>query len=280
MVEANSSLLTGQKVVLRPDADPRAKVLKRNRAVLKWLLGLSLSVDGVLALLLAYLFFLHMPYFNLQQVDVTGTRRLSRAEVVEASEVEAGINLLTVDLQSIASRLKRHPWIRSAVVYRRFPGQLIIEIEERTPRAILAAEKLYYVDEQAEFFTRLLPGDSVHYPLFTGVTPQDLKSHGSEVREMIRLGLGVLDLMERSGLEDDPSSIGEIRMNLHEGLQFHMRSGKTIILGKSDFERKMQRYGRLKRFLIQRGEWQNARIINLDFEDRALVRWDRPQLQG
>jgi cell division protein FtsQ len=279
MFDVGFSRLAGRKV-LRPDGDPRAKKLARNRVVLKWLLGIVLSVDGVLALLLAYLFFLHMPYFNLQQVDITGIRRLSRAEVVEASEVEAGINLLTVDLQSIASRLKRHPWIRSAVVYRRFPGQLIIEIEERTPRAILASDRLYYVDEQAEFFTRLLPGDSVHYPLFTGVTPQDLKNHGSEVREMIRLGLGLLDLIERAGLEDDPSAIGEIRMNLHEGLQFHMRTGKIIILGKADFERKMQRYGRLKRFLIQRGEWQNARIINLDFEDRALVRWDKPQLQG
>ena len=110
-----------------------------------------------------------MPYFNLQQIDVLGNRRLSRAEVLEASEIELGANLLTIDLNTIVAGLNRRAWIRSASVHRRFPGQLIIEIEERTPRAILAAERLYYVDDQAEFFARLLPGDSVNYPLFTGI---------------------------------------------------------------------------------------------------------------
>jgi hypothetical protein len=54
----------------------------------------------------------------------------------------------------------------------------------------------------------------------------------------------------------------------------------VLVLGKSDFELKIQRYERLKRFLTRRGEWNNARIINLDFEDRALVRSDKARLQG
>ena len=56
--------------------------------------------------------------------------------------------------------------------------------------------------------------------------------------------------------------------------------GRVLVLGKSDFELKIQRYERLKRFLTRRGEWNNARIINLDFEDRAIVRSDKARLQG
>ncbi len=259
--------------------DPPAK-RQRNRKVLKYLLIAFVSVDAIMGLALVYVFFLHMPYFNLQQVDVTGNRRLSKAEVEEASELDRNINLLTVDLSAIATRLKRHPWIRSASVYRRFPGQLIIEIEERTPRAILAAGKLYYVDEQAEFFTRLLPGDTLGYPLFSGVSPEDLKARASEVQEMIRMGFVLLDLVERSVSEVDPVGVSEIRIDLDEGITLQTGSGKTVILGKGDFEEKIQRYGRLKRFLTQKGEWNNARIINLDFEDRALVRSDKALLQG
>jgi cell division septal protein FtsQ len=165
-------------------------------------------------------------------------------------------------------------------VYRRFPGSLIIEIEERIPRAILAADKLYYVDEQAEFFTRLLPGDSVHFPLFTGVKAADLKNHSAEIQEMVRLGLSVLDLMERSGKGIDPSAVAEIRIDLEDGLSLQTSDSRTIVLGRDNLEKKIQRYGRLKRFLTRRGEWQNARIINLDFEDRALVRWDKQSVQG
>jgi len=259
----------------------KVEIRKRNRVILKSVLVAVAAADVMLALMLVYFFFLQVPYFNLQQVDVTGNRRLSRAEVIEASEIESGINLVTVDLAAVAERLRRHPWIRSASVYRRFPGQLIVEIEERTPRAILATGKLHYVDEQAEIFTRLLPGDPVDYPLLTGVKPEQLQNDGPEIREMIRSGLGLMDLLERSGSDMDLSEIGEIRLDLDDGLSLHTRGGRVVILGKTNFERKIYRYGRLKKFLTHRGEWHNARIINLDFEDRALVRSaDRARLQG
>jgi len=254
---------------------------KRNRTILKTVLAAVATVDVALGLMLIYLLFLHVPYFNLQQVDVTGMRRLSRAEVVEAAEIEDGTNLLNVNLSAITERLRRHPWIRSASVYRRLPGRLIMEIEERTPRAILAAERLYYVDEQAEFFSRILPGDPVDYPLLTGATPEELIAHGPEIREMIRLGLGLLDLMERNKSALDPSRVSEIQMNLDDGLSIRTKAGRTIVMGRGNFELKLHRYGRLKKFLTGRGQWHNARIINLDFEDRALVRSaDKPHLQG
>jgi cell division protein FtsQ len=279
MTEKSRLVIAKKKGRLSAPIDP-VEARRRNRKFLKSLFTVCLTIDGILSLMLVYMLFLHMPYFNLQQVDVTGNHRLSRAEVIEASEIEDGINLLTVDLSAIAARLRRHPWIRFATVYRRFPGKLIIEIEERTPRAILAADKLYYVDEQAEFFTRLLPGDSVNFPLFTGVTPEELRTKAPEIQEMVRMGFGVLDLIERTGSEVDASGIAEIQLNLKSGLSLQTRAGRVVVLGKSDFELKIRRYKRLKRFLTQRGEWTNARIINLDFEDRALVRSDKARLQG
>lgn len=264
-----------------PTVSDVVEVRRRNRVILKSILAVVGAVDVILGLLLIYLFFLHVPYFNLRQVDVTGNHRLSETEVVEASEIEAGTNLLTVDLGTIASGLRRHPWIREASVYRRFPGQLIVEIEERVPRAIVAAKKLYYVDEQGAIFTRLLPGDSVDYPLFTGPSAAQLETSGPEVQEMVRMGLGLLDLLERKGSELSPTAIADIRIDLDDGLSLHLKSGKILIVGKTDFELKMQRYGRLKKYLIQSGQWNNAGIINLDFEDRALVRSsDKPGLQG
>lgn len=253
----------------------------RNRKILKGLIAGCAVVDGLLLLTFVGLLLVYLPYFNLRDVEVVGNNRLSRAEVIEASAVESGMNLLTVDLGAIAARLRRHPWVRSASVYRRFPGQIILEIEERTPRAILAAKKLYYVDDQAEFFTRLLPGDPVHLPLFTGVTDEDIASSSPEIKEMLRCGLGLLDLLDRgtSGLE--ASEVSQFQLHMANGLSLTTRSGQVVILGKSDFTKKMERYGRLKKFLTQRGEWHNARVINLDFEDRALVRGsDKARLQG
>ena len=135
-----------RRVAAASGASSPAEKRRRNRVILKSVLIGAATIDAALGLLLLYMVFLHLPYFNLQHVEVTGNRRLSRDEVIEASELERGINLLTVNLPNIAQKLKKHPWIRSASVYRQFPGRVMIEIEERTPRAILAAEKLYYVD--------------------------------------------------------------------------------------------------------------------------------------
>ncbi len=257
------------------------EIRKRNRVILKSLLGTTVTIDALLGLLLVYLLFLHLPYFNLQQVEVTGNHRLSKAEVIETAEIESGTNLLTVDLAGIGTRLRRHPWVRTASVYRRFPGQLILEIEERSPRAILAAIKLYYVDEQAEAFTRVLPGDPVQYPLFTGVSSEELSTNRPEIQDMIRLGFGLLDLIARGESGLDPSGIAEIRLSMDDGLSLQTTSGRMIVLGKADFEVKLHRYQQLKTLLTQRGEWHNARIINLDFEDRAMVRSsDTAHLQG
>ncbi|MGC8908199.1 MAG: cell division protein FtsQ/DivIB [Desulfomonilaceae bacterium] len=269
----------GRRVPLK-GADPLYD-RQRNRRILKGILAVTLTADCLLFAAFVALLLVYLPYFNLREVEVVGNRRLSRAEVVEASGMESGINLLTVDLRAIAERLRRHPWVRSAAVYRRFPGRIVLEIEERTPRAILAANKLYYVDEQAEFFTRLLPGDPVHLPLFTGVKEEDLRVSGGEIKEMLRNGLRLIDYMDKGSSGLDIADVSHLRIRVEEGLSLYTRSGQVIILGKTDLEQKMERYGRLKKFLTQRGEWHNARVINLDFEDRALVRSaDKARLQG
>jgi cell division protein FtsQ len=269
-------------VTKKNDPPPKKKgeIRFRNRRILKRVFIVTIAIDTVLGGLLIYMLFLHAPYFNLQYVEVTGNRRLSRAEIVEASEVHSGQNLLTIDLSEIAVRLKRHPWIRSSSIYRRLPGQIIIEVDERVPRAILAAGKIYYVDDQGELFTRVLPGDSMDYPLFTGVTAEDIKQNASEIQDLVRTGFMLIDNLERTAIELDIGGIAEIRLNLDEGLTIQSKSGRLIVFGKDDLEVKLFRYEKLKRYLTERGEWNNARIINLDFEDRALVRSDKSRLQG
>lgn len=240
--------------------------------MLKFVFYSGIVVDVVLVVSLVVLLLTKTSYFNLQRVDVIGNARLSAEEVIEASEVEAGTSLLTVSLFEIAKRLKRHPWIRSASVYRRFPGQIVLEIDERVPKAIIAAEKLYYADEHGVLFTRLLPGDSVDYPLFTGITQEDLAGKSRSVARMVKRGIELHGLISKETEGLRTSSIAEININPVDGLTLILLSGRRIILGTDDFTVKLKRLARLKAFLSRRGKWKNAHIIDLDYEDRALVR--------
>jgi cell division protein FtsQ len=222
----------------------------------------------------------NLPYFALQQVDVTGTKRLSKQEVIESAEIDSGANLLTVNIAAVARRVETHPWIRCASVYRRFPGVLQIEVVERQPRAMLTAGKLYYVDDRGEFFSKRLPGDGVNLPLLTGLTREDLETRRNEVEDVVRASLSLLELMEKTESDLKPGVISEIRIDLGEGLTAITQAGRSVVFGRGGFEGKLQRYGKLKEHLVRSRRWNGARVIDLDFEDRALVRWGKPRLQG
>ena len=270
-----------QAKVADPKGADQVALKERNRSVLKALIAAGITINVFLAFALVYLFSRGAPYFNLRNVEVVGNHKLSATEVVEVAEVESGVNLLTVELDSIVQRLKRHPWLRSAAVYRRFPDQLIVEVEERTPRGVLAADKLYYIDENAEIFTRLFPGDSVDYPLFTGLKPNEIINNGLAVQDSLRTALGLLDNLDKFNSELSLQELSELRLGLDEGVSFLTRSGQLLVLGKGNFESKLVRYGQLKKILTDKGEWRNARIINLDFDDRAIVRSsEEPLHQG
>ena len=252
-----------------------------SRSVLKMLLVTGICLDILLACALGYLIVIRSSYFNLNKVDVYGNHRLSKEEVIEAARLETGMNLLSIDLESITERLLRHPWIRSGSIYRRLPGQLVLEVEERTPRGILASDRLYYIDEKGSVFTRVLPGDPIDLPLFTGIQSDSMRLHPGEIQDSLRSGLKLTELIDRVDFGFHYADVREININSEEGLTLKMKSGQIVILGHDDFESRLLRFDRLRKFLTDRGQWRNAHIINLDFEDRAIVRSSEdPLLQG
>ncbi|MEI6133575.1 MAG: FtsQ-type POTRA domain-containing protein [Desulfomonile sp.] len=251
------------------------------RSVLKILFVTGICLDILLACALGYLIVIRSSYFNLNKVDVYGNHRLSKEEVIEAARLETGMNLLSIDLESITERLLRHPWIRSGSIYRRLPGQLVLEVEERTPRGILASDRLYYIDEKGIVFTRVLPGDPIDLPLFTGIQSDSMRLHPGEIQDSLRSGLKLTELIDRVDFGLHYADVREININSEEGLTLKMKSGQIVILGHDDFESRLLRFDRLRKFLTDRGQWRNAHIINLDFEDRAIVRSSEdPLLQG
>lgn len=242
------------------------------RMAIKTSLGIVIIADILLGVVLLYLVFIRIPYFRLQHIEINSDGQLSRQEIIEASEVAPDANMLLMDLEKISDNLKRHPRIASASVYRRFPGKLLMEISERRPVAIVSADRLFYVDGQGEVFTRVLPGDRITYPLFTGVTQKDLKENRDRVKYMIRKGVNLLKLMERPGFPNTLRKPAEIRIDLDHGLSLFTSDAKRIILGVDDYPNKLKRLTKLRKFLGAQGKWPNAKIIDLDYEDRALIR--------
>lgn len=73
--------------------------------------------------------------FALDGIEVAGASMLSRAQVLEASGLRIGMNVLSVDAGGIESRVEKLPLVADARVERLYPSKVRIRVRERTPAA-------------------------------------------------------------------------------------------------------------------------------------------------
>ena len=74
--------------------------------------------------------------FRITSVAINGRRHLSQDEVLAYGGVNGRSSLLFLDAASVRDKLKASPWIGDATVLKLYPGQLRIDIVERTPYAL------------------------------------------------------------------------------------------------------------------------------------------------
>ena len=74
--------------------------------------------------------------FRITAVAINGRRQLTQDEVLGIGGVNGRSSLLFLDAASVREKLKANPWIREATVLKLYPGQLQIDIVERSAFAL------------------------------------------------------------------------------------------------------------------------------------------------
>ena len=74
--------------------------------------------------------------FRITTVAINGRRQLSQDEVLAIGGVNGRSSLLFLDAAAVRDRLKTNPWISEATVLKLYPGELRIDIVERSPFAL------------------------------------------------------------------------------------------------------------------------------------------------
>ena len=94
--------------------------------------------------------------FRLAAIEVRGRRLLRNADVLEASGLELGKSVYSVDLDLVSTRLDSMVWIRRSQVVRKPPDRLVVTVVERRRLAwIELGEEVLGIDADGV----LLPGD-------------------------------------------------------------------------------------------------------------------------
>lgn len=101
----------------------------------RYLLAAFLVVGGIGFAVYGVFF---SPWLRVEGAEVTGTSQLTEETVLAVADVPDDVPLARVDLDEIAERVDDLDTVRSVDVSRQWPHEILIEVTERTPVAVVA----------------------------------------------------------------------------------------------------------------------------------------------
>ena len=214
-------------------------------------------------------FVIDSPYFSVREIQVRGTARVSGDEVIAMAGLRRGMSLWSIDLATIEKRIGRHPWVRRVFARREFPRRLIIDVEERTPKAIVAMRKLYYVDSDGVVFKEVAPGEDVKFPLLTGLRPEQLTPPDPATRKRIKDALRLSEMMVQRS-----HSLSEIHFAKPDKLVVYTTAYPIALhMGWGNWSEKLERMDRL--LTLWKGNQERLASLDMTFRDQVVARLRR-----
>lgn len=239
----------------------------RSSWFLLWFVGTALAaiLAGILFKGLA-----DSPFFALERIAVEGPFQKSPGKIPGLVALEAGGNLLTLDIGEVARRLGSRPEIRRASVAKRFPNELVVKVEERKPSVLVLSEsRLYLADEEGVVLRQVGPEDPLDLPVISGLGRPALAMGASPEGRQLPTAIRFLRLVERSASILGP--VSEVRVDPAEGLTLFLEDLPVPIrVGWEDFEGKI---ARLERMFPRLRERESGLVsVDLRFDHQVVVR--------
>jgi hypothetical protein len=214
----------------------------------------------------AQAFVLENPYFSVREIQVRGADRIRGGELVAMAGLKHGMTIWKIDPIAIEKKFARHPWVRRVVVRREFPRRVLIEVEERAPKAILAMGKLYYVDSDGVVFSEVGEGDKLGLPMITGLRPEHLSARDPALRRRLQEALRLGELMAV-----DEHKLSEIHFSAPERIVLYTTAYSTALhMGWGEWNNKVERVRRI--FSLWKGHEERLALVDVSFDGQAVVR--------
>lgn len=218
-----------------------------------------------------YEFVVESRYFSLQEIQVRGGEKVSGHEILGMAGLRRGMSIWRIDLNAIEQKIVAHPWVRRVSVRREFPRRVVIDVEERTPKAIVALRKLYYVDQDGMLFKEVGAGEDVKFPLLTGLRADQLTRPDPSTRKRIQEALRLGEMMVQRS-----HSLSEIHFARPDRLVVYTTAHPIPLhMGWGDWGEKLDRLERL--LSLWQGNEQRLGSLDMSFRDQVVARLRRPQ---
>lgn len=208
--------------------------------------------------------------FKLDTIEVTHNRRIDRREIITLANVSPGDDLIHINPRRIGEQLEKNPWIESVRVKRYFPHTLAIEVTEREPVAVINVGYLAYLDTKGTVFKSLNEGDSLNYPIITGITEDDFARDPTGIKRALTETVGLIALLKQGEvfrLED----VSELHYDKGFGFTlFTTQGGIPVRLGTDGYPEKLARLARI--FKEIQPQMMTLEYIDLNYTDKIIIK--------
>lgn len=214
-------------------------------------------------------------FFALDSTIIKGNYLVASDHIIKTGNIHKEMNVLTTDCRQIRTNLETHPYIKAAIVSKRYPNKLSINIKERMPIAYLNAGNLLLIDKEGivlplpdKVIRNQLPVITVAPDSAYKVVPgENLES--PEINKITKLMIDTY-ILSRSLY----NMISEIHYNLRseELILFNKDTGNPIYFGTDHFAKKIHTLAKFQRVLTGKKRLSDYRYIDLRWNRQVVVK--------
>ena len=206
-------------------------------------------------------------------IEISGTQNVSRAQVLEVMGGDIGRNVFFVPLDERKKQLEEIPWVESATVMRLLPDRIRIQVKERTPVAFVQLGSKIELIDAGGVLMDLPPKSQSKYsfPVITGAGDSEPLSTRAARMRIYNALLRDLD-SDGSNYSKDLSEVDLTDPDDAKVTVADPAGAVLLHLGSSNF---LERY---KTYIAHAEEWrtqyQKLESVDLRFDRQVIVNPD------
>lgn len=213
--------------------------------------------------------------FLLQSIEVNGNRLLKTEVLLNQFVLDYDSKVPNINLSEIQYAIEKHPYIKAALVSRRLPSSLQIDIIERNPVAYLSqtGKPLFALDRSGVLLP-LLAGVSLgSLPVITGVE-NFAEQIGEPINsERIMKAIALL----QSNQQIDPAyyqNLSEVHFDAKKGYVLYFNDGRfPVIFGRENFAERAEKSFIFINKIKSENKYNELAYVDLRFKDQVVAKF-------
>jgi len=174
--------------------------------------------------------FARSDFFLIREISVVGVKYIPVEKIVEEANIlEKNIWKLIFDWSGKKSseNIKKMPWVRDVKVRYELPDRIVINIQERSPKAVVkTGEKYYYIDDEGVVVSPISDFEGMDLPLIRSLDESTIVlGEKLNIKNLDRL-LSCLEIYEAEFLEEFPevsfNEKGDFLLYSNDNIEFRM----------------------------------------------------------